>query len=129
MAMEKPNRLPASPLDLRTKFWVSRLKAEHADTKVTSSGSLGTVLILTSVASGQAPLLLLLKKRTNSGASLRVPDCLREGARCTASLQLLLPVASQFGTPHHHASHWKRDCSAWILLLSDLIEQFFWDTT
>lgn len=108
MAMEKPNRLSESPLDLRTKFSVSRLKAEHADTKVTSSESLGNVLILTSVASDQAPLLLLLKKRTNSGASLRkllrVPDCLQEGARCTVSLQLLLPVASQLAhhttTPH-----------------------------
>lgn len=51
MAMEKPNRLSGSPLVLRTTFSVSRLKAQHVETKTASSGSPGT--ILTYVASDQ----------------------------------------------------------------------------
>lgn len=49
--MEKPNRLSGSPLVLRTTLSVSRLKAQHVETKTVSSRSPGT--ILTSVASDQ----------------------------------------------------------------------------
>lgn len=100
MAMEKPNRLLGSPLVLRTTFSVSRLKAQHVETKTASSGSPGT--ILTSVASDQVQ-----KGNKNSGASLRTAECpgLSAGGRTVDHFGAAAPPSGlPVGTPRYHTS-------------------------
>lgn len=100
MAMEKPNRLSGSPLDLRTTFSVSRLKAQHVETKTASSGSPGT--ILTYVASDQVQ-----KRKENSGASLKAAESpgLSAGGRTVDHFGAAAPPSGlPVGTPHYHTS-------------------------
>lgn len=101
MAMEKPNRLSGSPLVLRTTFSVSRLKAQHVETKTASSGSPGT--ILTSVVSDQVQN----KRNKNSGASLGAAECpgLSAGGRAVDHFGAAAPPSGlPVGTPRYHTS-------------------------
>lgn len=102
MVMEKPNRLSESPLVLRTTFSVSRLKAEHADTKTTSSEGPGTIPTIV-VASDQVPKTE--KQLWSFPEKAAESPRLSAGGRTVHHFTAAAPPSGlPVGTPRHHTS-------------------------